>query len=92
MISTIFPNIYKNVDFTTVPGALHLVFNILQFMLFIAGLLAVIFVMIGGVMYSTSGGDEKRVVKARGAILNAVVGLVLVSLAYVIVKYIAGKF
>lgn len=43
----------------------------------IVAILAVLFLVIGGIIYITSAGDEKRMTVAKGAILAAVIGFAL---------------
>lgn len=58
----------------------------------IAGVIAVIVIIVAGFMYVTSGGDAAKVVKAKNAILYAVVGLIVIILAFVITGFITGSF
>lgn len=60
--------------------------NIINFVLGFAAAIAVLFIIIGGVMYMTSGGNEDRLKKSKSLILQAVIGLVIVILALVIVN------
>jgi len=55
--------------------------NITDYVSFIAGLLAVLFVVVGGVMFSTAGGNEKQVDTAKKMITYAAVGLAVVLVA-----------
>lgn len=55
---------------------------------FVAGSIAVIMIVIGGVRYATSGGDEKNVKAAKNTILYAIVGLVVVVIAYAVVNFV----
>lgn len=73
------------------PGLTGIAKNFLTFFLSIVGLLAVIMLVAGGIMYITAG-DSKRVDTATSMIKNAVIGLVLVMLSLVIVRVIAGLF
>jgi len=62
--------------------------NIVNGVLYIAGILAVVMVIIGGVRYTTSGGDQAAVTKAKNTILYGIVGLVISILAYAIVNFV----
>jgi uncharacterized membrane protein len=55
--------------------------NITDYVSFIAGLLAVLFVVVGGVLFSTAGGNEKQVGTAKQMITYAAVGLAIVLVA-----------
>jgi hypothetical protein len=63
-------------------GIITIVMNVL---LMIVGALAIAFIVIGGIKYITSGGDEKKVASAKNTILYAVIGLVVAILARVII-------
>lgn len=58
----------------------------------IAGVIAVIIIVVAGFMYVTSGGDAAKVVKAKNTIMSAVIGLVIIILAFVITGFITGSF
>lgn len=66
--------------------------NLVRIALGVAGYLAVIFVIIGGIMFITSQGEPERLKTARGILTNAVLGLVIAVLASAIVGFIAGRF
>ncbi len=55
------------------------------------GIVAVVMMIVGGLKYITSGGDSGNVTGAKNSILYAIVGLVIVALAQVIVKFILKK-
>jgi uncharacterized protein YacL len=50
--------------------------------------LGIMFIVIGGIKYLTSGGDEKKVASAKNTILYAVIGMVIALLANVIVRIV----
>ena len=62
--------------------------NILQWFLIFVAAIAVIYLVYGGVMYITAGGNPDQATKARTAIINAVIGIVIVLAAYVIVTWV----
>lgn len=51
---------------------------------------AVVFVVVGGVQYMTSGGDSGKVKTAKNTILYALIGLVICVLAFAIVNWLVG--
>lgn len=57
----------------------------------IVGIVAVIMIIVGGFKFITSGGDSGRVTSARQTILYGLVGLVIVALAQVIVRFVLNK-
>lgn len=64
--------------------------NILRAVIGMAGFVAVIFIVVGGVNYMTSAGDASKVKKAKDTILYAVIGLVICALAFAIVNWTIG--
>ena len=65
--------------------------DIINTVLYVVGVLTVVMVIIGGVQYTTSGGDQAAVTKAKNTILYGIVGLVIAVLAYAIVNFVVGK-
>ncbi len=65
-----------------------LIVQILQVFLSIVGLVAVVFLVWGGFKYMTSSGDEEKVKAAKGTIINALIGLIIVVLAFALVRVI----
>lgn len=66
--------------------------NLLGTVYGIAGTVCVIIVIIAGYMYVTSAGNSAQTVKAKNAILYAVIGLVIILLAFVITQFVLGRF
>ncbi len=58
----------------------------------LAVLIALFFLIYGGVKWITSGGDKAAVEGARNTIVAAVVGLVIVFLAYFIISIVLQAF
>lgn len=65
---------------------------ITNLLLGIAGSIAVIFIIVGGIQYATSAGDDGRVQSAKNTIMNAVIGLVITVMAYAIVNFLLNIF
>ncbi|PLS81075.1 hypothetical protein CYG49_02995 [Candidatus Saccharibacteria bacterium] len=66
-------------------GIFQTVVNIL---LFVVGAVAVIMLIIGGIRYVISGGDQGAVTSAKNTILYAIVGIVVAFLAYALVNFV----
>ena len=58
----------------------------------IAIIIALFFLIYGGIKWITSGGDKAGVEGARNMIVAALVGLVIVFLSYLILNFILGLF
>lgn len=70
-------------------GVFRTVTNIL---LFIVGAVAVIMLVIGGIRYTISGGDQNQVTAAKNTILYAIIGIVVAILAYAAVNFVIDSF
>ena len=57
----------------------------------IAGIAAVIVIMIAGIMFITASGDSGKISTARKTIVYAVVGLVVIVLARTIIIFVIGN-
>lgn len=65
--------------------------TIVNILLFIIGAIAVIMIIIGGIRYVVSGGDQKAVTDAKNTILYAVVGVVIAIMGYAIVNFVVSN-
>ncbi len=54
----------------------------------IIGIVAVIIIIVNGLRFITAGGDANSISSARNGIIYAIVGLILVGLAQVIVRFV----
>ena len=61
--------------------------NILYAIIAISGLVAVVYVLIGGVNYMTSAGDAAKLEKAKKTILYACIGMAVAVLSFAIVNF-----
>ncbi|HEX8227370.1 MAG TPA: hypothetical protein VF572_05895 [Candidatus Saccharimonadales bacterium] len=66
-------------------GILH---KVTQIIAVIAGVAAVIVIIVAGISYITSGGNAEQVNKAKQAILFALVGLAVIVLAQTIISLV----
>jgi hypothetical protein len=57
----------------------------------IAGIAAVIMIMVSGFKYITSNGDSGSIASAKTTLIYAIVGLVVVALSQIIVKFVLKK-
>ena len=62
--------------------------SIINIILGLLGLGFLILIIVSGIQWMTSGGNEEKVTKARKNIINAVIGLAIVLAAYVISNFI----
>jgi hypothetical protein len=66
--------------------------NTLNVAYFLAGVIAVIIIIVGSITFATSAGNSANVTKAKNMILYAVVGLVVVLGAFAITNFVIGRF
>jgi hypothetical protein len=57
----------------------------------IVGVVAVVMMIFGGFRYITAGGDSGKINSAQQTIIYAVVGLVVVALAQIIVRFVLSE-
>jgi hypothetical protein len=70
----------------------NIVGRIITLALIIAALIALGFLIYGGIRWILSGGEKEKVEEARGTIIAALVGLVIVFAAYFIINIVFGLF
>lgn len=63
--------------------------DILNIMLYAAGIVLVVSVILHAISYITAGGDEGKAAQARKGLINSAAGIVIVTLTFVIVNAIA---
>ena len=66
--------------------------TVINTLVFLVGIVAVIMLIIGGIMYTVSSGDAGTVTKAKSTIMYALVGLIVAFLAYAIVNWVIKNF
>jgi hypothetical protein len=62
--------------------------RILTTLTYVIGAISVLMIIIGGIRYVTSNGDQNQITSAKNTILYAVIGLVVAILAYAIVSFV----
>lgn len=79
----------SSTDGRTVPGTIQQVTDVL---IFIVGSISVLMIIIGGVRYTTSAGDQTALTSAKNTVLYAIIGIIVSIMAYAIVHFIFGAF
>lgn len=57
-----------------------------------AGILCVIIIVVAGFFYTTSNATPQRIGRAKDAIVYALVGLVVILMAFTITNFVIGRF
>lgn len=66
----------------------QVIINVIKWALGLLSLVAVVYMMYGGYLWLTAGGNESRVEKAKQVILQAAIGIVIILLAWAIVFFV----
>ncbi len=67
-----------------------LVTRIISWILYIAGVLAFVYLVISGITYITAGGNAEQAKKGQQGIINAVIGVIIIVLAWVILNAVTN--
>jgi type IV secretory pathway VirB2 component (pilin) len=62
--------------------------RVVTWILLLAGTIAVVYLIYGGILYITAGGDAEKAKSGRTAVVNAIIGIVIILLALVIVNWV----
>jgi cytochrome bd-type quinol oxidase subunit 2 len=65
--------------------------RILETFTFIIGAVSVLMIIVGGIRYVTSNGEQAQISSAKNTILYAIVGVVVAMLAYGIVHFVISQ-
>jgi hypothetical protein len=68
-----------------------IVLAIIDILSTIAGIVAVVFVIVGGFKFVTSNGSPERVASARKTLTNAAIGLIIAIVATQLLSFIAAR-
>lgn len=67
-----------------------LALKLINVLLILGGFVAVLMVILAGLRYITSAGNPEAAKKARGSLIHATIGIVLIVSAFVLVRLVAG--
>jgi hypothetical protein len=68
----------------------NVIVNVIQVALGFLGLVAVIIIIIGGVLWMTAGGNDDKVAQGRKYIVNGAIGIVIILAAFAITNWLIG--
>lgn len=74
----------QNGDVATFKSLETLFGNVVQALTALVGVAIFIMFVVGGFSFLMSGGDQKKLEKARGTLTNAIIGVVVIVAAYLI--------
>jgi hypothetical protein len=81
----------SNPQISALTDIVTIIANVVRILLTLAGALGVIFLIVGGIMYVVSAGDQGQLKRAKDIITNVITGLVVIFVAYGVVTFIAGN-
>lgn len=70
----------------------QIIATVVTVLLIAATIIALFFLILGGIRWITSGGDKGKVESARNTIIAAIIGLIIAFLAYFILTVVLGFF
>ncbi len=71
--------------------ATELVSKVINLALYFSGIVAVVFIIIGGFYYMTARGNEEQATSGRRTLTYAIIGLVIIIFSFVIVNVITNQ-
>lgn len=57
-----------------------------------AGIICILIIIVAGYFYVISNGDAAKIKRAKDAIMGAIIGLVVIILAFTITQFVIGRF
>ncbi|HPM13967.1 MAG TPA: pilin [Candidatus Dojkabacteria bacterium] len=81
-----------NERFSSVEGIVGFVVDVLNFLVGASAVVAVGLIIYGGITYMTAGGDSENVKKATNILTATVIGLCIVFLARMLIKFVLDTF
>lgn len=65
--------------------------NIIKIVLGLTGVLFTILIIVSGFQWMTAGGNKETIIKAKGRIINAAIGLIIVLAVFSITTFVLQK-
>lgn len=81
----------KNAGFLSTTPVSELVGRVINTVLALTGIIFVITLVYGGILYLTAAGDEEKVTNAKRMMGNSVIGIVIIASAYAIAIFVFDR-
>jgi type IV secretory pathway VirB2 component (pilin) len=78
-------------DTETTVSLTNIIGEIINYVLSFLGVAAIIIIIIAGYMWMTAGGNDEKVSKAKSWIVNGIIGLTIILLAYAISNFVFSQ-
>lgn len=75
-------------DVATIGSISSILTNIISAIVVFSGIVLFVMLVVGGMNFLLSGGDQKKLDKAKGTVSNALLGLVFLVVSYLVLKLI----
>jgi hypothetical protein len=85
----IFGHCTPAIDFPN--GIWAIALAIVDMLLYLAGIVAIVSIIVAGIMYLNTRGDVQKAVSARNRLVNSLVGLAIVATAIALVTFLGDK-
>jgi hypothetical protein len=84
-------NTIENTPIKPEADLVGIIFRAIQYILAFLGVVAVVVILIGGFMWMTAGGNDEKVGKAKKILIQGLIGLVIVLLAFAIATFVIQR-
>lgn len=68
----------------------QLIVIVFNYLIIIAGVLALFYLIWAGIQYITAGTDDTKAAKAKTGIFNAIIGIVVILVSYLIISWVSN--
>lgn len=68
----------------------NLVVTVFNYLIIIAGVLALFYLIWAGITYITAGSNDDKAKEAKSGIFNAIIGIVVILISYLIISWVSG--
>jgi len=84
-------NTIRNTPVMPQADLIGIIFKTIQYILAFLGVVAVVVIIIGGFMWMTAAGNDEKVGKAKKIILQGLIGLIIILLAFAIASFVINR-
>lgn len=82
---------FKGIEDPNNTGLVDTSINIINALLVIVAIVAIVFLIVGGLRYITAQGDEDAVAQAKNTVIYVIIGIIIILLAVVIINFFTAQ-
>jgi cysteine-rich repeat protein len=86
-----FEDFARTAGFSTQDDIIVIIARLIRTAITMVGVVAVVFIIFGGFMWMTAGGNPDRLKKAKSILTNAIIGLLIVFSSFAIVQFVLNS-